>query len=93
MLKQITTLPSFILVCIKFNEKINCLLWRRKWQPAPVFLPGKSHGQRSIEGYSPWGHRVDYSQATKQQQEKLLTKFSKLQIISYKSIIRGKDTK
>ena len=31
--------------------------WRRKWQPAPVFLPGKSHGQRSLAGYSPWGHK------------------------------------
>ena len=31
--------------------------WRRKWQPAPVFLPGKSHGQRSLVGYSPWGHK------------------------------------
>ena len=30
-------------------------LWRRKWQPTPVFLPGKSHGQRSLVGYSPWG--------------------------------------
>ena len=28
---------------------------RRKWQPTPVFLPGKSHGQRSLVGYSPWG--------------------------------------
>ena len=34
--------------------------WRRKWQPTPVFLPGKSHGQRSLEGYSP---RVTKSQA------------------------------
>ena len=31
--------------------------WRRKWQPTLVFLPGKSHGQRSLEGYSPWGHK------------------------------------
>ena len=30
--------------------------WSRKWQPTPVFLPGKSHGQRSLEGYSPRGH-------------------------------------
>ena len=30
--------------------------WRRKWQPIPVFLPGKSHGQRSLGGYSPQGH-------------------------------------
>ena len=28
-----------------------------KWQPTPVFLPGKSHGQRSPVGYSPWGHK------------------------------------
>ena len=30
-------------------------LFRRTWQPTPVFLPGKSHGQRSLVGYSPWG--------------------------------------
>ena len=30
---------------------------RRKWQPNPVFLPGKSHEQRSLVGYSPWGHK------------------------------------
>ena len=29
--------------------------WRRKWYPTPVFLPGKSHGQRNLAGYSPWG--------------------------------------
>ena len=28
--------------------------WSMKWQPAPVFLPGESHGQRSLAGYSPW---------------------------------------
>ena len=31
--------------------------WRRKWQPTPVLLPGKSHGWRRLVGYSPWGHR------------------------------------
>ena len=31
--------------------------WRRKWQPAPVFLPGKSNGRRSLGGCSPWGRR------------------------------------
>ena len=30
---------------------------RRKWQPTPVFLPGESHGQRCLAGYSPWGHK------------------------------------
>ena len=29
--------------------------WRRRWQPTPVLLPGKSHGQRSLVGYSLWG--------------------------------------
>ena len=31
--------------------------WRRKWQPTPVFLPGKFCGWRSLLGYSPWGHK------------------------------------
>ena len=31
--------------------------WRRKWQPTPVFLPGESHGQRSLVGYSPRGRK------------------------------------
>ena len=32
--------------------------WRRKWQMTPVYLPGKSHGQSSLAGYNPWGHRT-----------------------------------
>ena len=36
-----------------------------KWQPTPVFLPGESHGQRSLVGYSPWGHKEsDTTEAT-----------------------------
>ena len=31
--------------------------WRRKWQPTPVFMPGKSHGWRSPVGYSSWGRK------------------------------------
>ena len=31
--------------------------WRKKWQFTPVFLPGESHGQRSLVGCSPWGHK------------------------------------
>ena len=34
------------------------IIWSRKWQPTPVFLPGKFHWQRSLVGYSPWGCRV-----------------------------------
>ena len=40
---------------IGFDPWVRMIPWRRKWQPTPVFLPGKSHGQRSIVGYSPWG--------------------------------------
>ena len=35
--------------------------WRRAWQPTPVFLPGESHGQRSLVGYSSWAHRVRHN--------------------------------
>ena len=38
-----------------FNPWVRKILWRRKWQPTPVFLPGKSHGHRSLAGYSPQG--------------------------------------
>ena len=38
-----------------FNSCIRKIPWRRQWQPTPVFLPGESHGQRSMVGYSPWG--------------------------------------
>ena len=36
---------------------VYIISWRRKWQPTPVFLPGKSHGQRSLAGYSPRGRK------------------------------------
>ena len=38
-------------------QHMELLLWRRKWQPTPGFLPGKSHGQRRLVGWSPWGCR------------------------------------
>ena len=38
-----------------FDPWVRRILWRRKWQPTPVFLPEKSHGQRILLGYSPWG--------------------------------------
>ena len=46
----------------KFDPWVRNIPWRRKWQLNPVFLPGKSHGQSSLVGYSPWGlNRVDTS--------------------------------
>ena len=42
----------------QFHLLVRKIRWRRKWQPIPVFLPGKSHGQWSQVGYSPRGCRV-----------------------------------
>ena len=39
-----------------FNHWVRKIPWRREWLPTPVFLPGGLHGQRSLAGYSPWGH-------------------------------------
>ena len=43
------------------ETRVRSLGWEdaleKKWQPAPVFLPGAYHGQRSLMGYSPWGHK------------------------------------
>ena len=41
----------------RFNPRVGKIPWRRTWHPTPVFLPGESHGQRSLVGYSPWGHK------------------------------------
>ena len=53
----------------RFHPWVGKIPWRRKWQPTPVFLPGKSHGQSSLVGYSPWeGHkRVGHDLVTEQQ--------------------------
>ena len=41
----------------RFNPWAGTIPWRRKWQLTPVFLSRKFHGQRSLAGYSPWGHK------------------------------------
>ena len=38
-------------------KEVGSIPWRRKWQPIPVFLPGQSHGQRSLASYSPQGYK------------------------------------
>ena len=40
-----------------FYPWVGKMPWRRAWQPTLVFLPGKSYGQRSLAGYSPWDHK------------------------------------
>ena len=49
----------------EFDSWVGKILWRRKWQPTPVFSPGESHGQRSLAGYSPWGCKESDMTATK----------------------------
>ena len=49
-----------------FSPWVGKIPWWRKWKPTPIFLPGKSHGQRSLVGYSPCHKRVGHNLATKQ---------------------------
>ena len=51
----ITNLPAMQETWVQ--SWVGKILWRREWQPTPVFLPGEPHGQRSVAGYSPWGHK------------------------------------
>ena len=46
-----------------FDPWVWKISWSRKWQPTPVFLPGKFNGQRSLVGYNPWGDRVRHNLA------------------------------
>ena len=40
-----------------FDPGVRKILWRRKWQPTPGFLPGKSHGRRTLMGYTAWDRK------------------------------------
>ena len=44
-----------------FNPWFRKTPWRRGWQPTPVLLPRECQGERSLAGYSPWGHRVRHN--------------------------------
>ena len=52
-----------------FDSWVGKIPWRRKWQPTPVFLPGKYHGQRSLAGCSLWGLRESDDLATECKRE------------------------
>ena len=55
-----------------FNAWVRKIAWRRKWQTAPVLLPGKFHGLRSLVGYSPWGRRVPHDWATSLSSDRII---------------------
>ena len=49
----------------RLNPWVGNIPWRRAWQPTPVFLPGEFHGQWSLVGYGPQGHKeLDTTEAT-----------------------------
>ena len=55
-------LGSLVAQCLQcgrpgFDPWVRKIPWRREWQPTPVFLLGEFHGQRSLLGYHPWGHK------------------------------------
>ena len=45
----------------EFHPWVGKIPWRREWLPTPVFLPGEFHEQKSLVGYSPWGHKESES--------------------------------
>ena len=54
----------------RFDHWVGKIPWRRKWQPIPAFLPGESHGQRSLVGCSLWGsQRAGHNLVTEQQKQ------------------------
>ena len=77
MHKQAFQVAQWERICLpsrrfRFDPWAGKIPWRRKWQPTPAFLPGKSRGQRSLVGYSPWGcKRVEHNLVTKEQQQYL----------------------
>ena len=82
-----------------FNPLVRKILWRRAWQPTLVFVPGESHGQKSLAGYSPWGSKESdtrvtrhyftrkYSQDTYYTQVKILKLRKKNDFLPLKNVI------
>ena len=57
MLQMVKNLPAMWETWVRFLGWEDALEKGVKWLPTPVFLPGESHGQRILAGYSPWGHK------------------------------------
>ena len=66
---------------------VGKISWRRKWQPTPGFLPGESHGQRSLVGYSPKGHKKSDTTEHSRTQENIKQKKKKKKKESVKTTI------
>ena len=67
-----------------FDPWVGKISWRRKWQLTPVFLPGESHGQRSLAGYSSWGRReLDMTEVTERANIYIQIQFISIAIQNY----------
>ena len=55
--QMVKHVPAVRETWVRFNPWVGKTPWRRQWHPTPVLLPWKSHGWRSLVGYSPWGHK------------------------------------
>ena len=53
----VKNLPAMQETSVQSGVWVGKIPWRREWQPTPVLLPGGSHGQRSLAGYSPWSRK------------------------------------
>ena len=66
--------PGGSVVKTRILSLVQNIPWSGRWQLTPVFLPGKSHGQRSLVGYSLWGHkRLELYIVTKQHQHTIVS--------------------
>ena len=65
--------------------------WSRKWQPSPVFLSGKSNGQRNLVGYSPSGHRFGHDWSNTHTQKPSCTKLTWVAHLKLLAIVKAKN--
>ena len=77
--KRIKSMLFMEFCLLTANDCTSRALWRRKWQPTPVFLPREFHGQRNWAGYSPWDCTVGYVYATN-------FHFSQLRVLTWKHL-------
>ena len=72
---------------VRFDPWVGKIPWNGRWQPAPVFLPGKFHGQRSRVSYSPWGWKeldaAEHTHKHKEQFMELFCSFALLFIVNH----------
>ena len=67
LVSRLLLFPIFLILILSLLLffYIDSFVWRRKWKPSPVFLPGESYGQRNLEGCCPWGRtELDMTEET-----------------------------